>query len=265
MNFKGGLIGEIPDSKLYAYKIKSSLTQRSNEVLDFLALKNVTNLIDSSITVQGSYNYAIYPYYSDIDSINRVNFNLNYKDCVNIINHHLQKLAYNLKFNKLGYIFSDLKCGVYNTGKSIHWSISDILAGEHQGYKLYDSIQQNAYTKIDVIVPYYGRYIEISMIYSFISRDGPVGMIPLTIDDFKREIKASFIELMQEGNYYKAIKRLYSLARLSKDTQTIRIIEPLLISNLGKLSTIKSDLTTIKLILEKGKIPTLNYLNIEVN
>ena len=262
----GGIIGEIPDSKLLAYKSQKAITQRAKEVLNILAFRNIPEYLESVITVQGSFNFPIYPYYSDIDSINRVNIKDNYKNSVIIFYNHIVKVAKYLKTNNRGFLFSDLKAGLYkDTGKGIHWTNDDILRGEKEGYKLINCIQDDGYCKIDVIVPYYGRYIEVSLIWSVNSLDGIVGQIPLTLEDFKIQIRKSYYELIDEGNYYKAIKRLYSLSRLNKDIPTIRKIEPLLVSNLGKLSTIKSDLATIKLIIENGYYPTLNYINIEFN
>ena len=265
MHYRGGLIGQIPDSKLLAYKSKEALTQRSKEVLNFLAFPSVTNKIESVITVQGSYNFPIYPYYSDIDSINRVKLNFDYKSALNIFLNQIQAVASYLKTNKRGWQFSDLKCGLDENNKGIHWKLDEIIKGKKGNYLLINSLTQNGYCKYDVIVPYYGRYIEISMIYSVISNDGIVGQIPLSIDDFIIQITKSYYELMNEGNYYKAIKRLYSLSRLTKDIETIKKITPLLTSNLGKLTTIKSDLSTIKLMIENGNYPNINYINIEFN
>ena len=265
MQYRGGLIGYIPDSKLLSYKSKEALTQRSKEVLNFLAFPSVNGKIESVITIQGSYNFPIYPYYSDIDSINRVKINSDYKTGLNIFLNQIQSVAYYLKTNKKGWQFSDLKCGLDENNKGIHWKLEEIITGRKDNYLLIKALTQNGYCKYDVIVPYYGRYIEISLIYSVICNDGVIGQIPLTIDDFKIQITKSYYELMKEGNYYKAIKRLYSLSRLNKDIPTIRKITPLLTSNLGKLSTIKSDLSTIKLMIENGNYPNLNYINIEFN
>lgn len=262
----GGLIGVIPDSKLLAYKAQSAITKRARDILNILAFRNKPEYLVSKITVQGSFNFPIYPYYSDIDSINRVYINDNYNNSVKIFFNHLIKLAKYLKTNNRGFLFSDLKAGLNKeTGKGIHWTIDEILKGSKNGYSLIDSIQQDGYCKIDVIIPYYGRYIEVSLIYSVSCLDGVIGQTPLNLEDFKKQITISYYELMDEGNYYKAIKRLYSLSRLNKDISTIKKIEPLLVSNLGKLSTIKSDLATIKLIIENGYYPTLNYINIEFN
>jgi hypothetical protein len=263
---RGGLIGVIPDSKLLAYKSQDAITQRAKEILNILAFRNQPEYLESKITVQGSFNFPIYPYYSDIDSINRVYIKDSYKNSVIVFFNHLVRVAEYLKTNNRGFLFSDLKAGLdRDTGKGIHWTNDEILKGKKKGYNLIDSIQQDGYCKIDVIIPYYGRYIEVSLIYSVSCLDGIIGQTPLSLEDFKIQITKSYYELMDEGNYYKAIKRLYSLSRLTKDISTIKKIEPLLVSNLGKLSTIKSDLATIKLIIENGYYPTLNYINIEFN
>jgi len=262
----GGLIGVVPDSKLLAYKAPEALTQRSQEVLKILAFPDVKNKIESVVTVQGSYNFPIYPYYSDIDSINRVKINFDHRLALNIFIYHIQKVAKYLKTNKRGWMFSDLKCGLDGNNKGIHWKLDEILKGRtHSGKSLINSLTENGYCKYDVIVPYYGRYIEISLIYSVFSNDGLIGQVPLSLNDFIIQITKSYYELMSEGNYYKAIKRLYSLSRLTKDVKTIRAISQLLTSNLGKLSQIKADLSTIKLIIDNGNYPTLNYINIEFN
>lgn len=260
---KGGLIGEIPERKLLSFKSPKAYTIKAKEVLNLLAFKNIDNIIESKISVQGSFTFPLYPYYSDIDSINRVFINTNYDKGALIFFLHLQKLALKLKNNKDDIQFSDLKCGLDNNNKGIHWKLEEIIFGHKNNYSLYEALKQDGYCKIDVITPYYDRYIEISMIYNVKCLDGNIGQTPFTLEEFKKQIKKSYEELLQEGNIYKAIKRLYSLSRLNNDTKTIKKIEPLLTSNLGKLSTIKSDLATINLMINNKNNISLEYLNLE--
>jgi len=263
---EGGLIGEIPEDKLLATKSPEAQTQRSKEVLKLLAFEPVPKLVVSKILVQGSFNYPLYPYYSDIDCINQVAIDTTLAKAKSIYKTHLKKVARYLKTNKRGWLFSDFKCGLDDKGESIHWKVNEIIAGKRGKYTLDRALTQDGLCKIDVIVPYYGRYIEMSMIYYVHCNEGYLGQGPMpSVDDFKAALKESYGELTAEGNYFKAIKRAYSLARINKDYETIRLIEPLLTSNLVKLSTIRSDLATLKLIIDNGNYPTPNYVNIEFN
>ena len=261
---KGGLIGVIPDDKLISSKLKSSYTRRANEIIKLLSFKNKPPTIISVNSVVGSFSFSLYPYYGDIDIDNKILLNTNYSDGLNIYCNHLQNLAIKLKNNNKGFIFSDLKAGLYENGDGIHWKLDDIIEGKKDNLLLINSLKTGL-CKIDVIIPYYGRYMEVSMIYSVKTLDGYIGRPMISIGDIKEQIKHNFFELVKDGSYFKAMKRLYSLSRLNKDIKTIKKIVPILISNLSKLSNIRADLETIKLILEKNKIPNINYINIEFN
>lgn len=255
----------IPDKKLLSNRDEALFTQRANEILNFLKLKDEHQYIDSLLTVQGSFNYSIYQYFSDIDSMNNIHINDDENEAVEILKNHLQGIAKHLKKHDRSFSFSDLKCGVDDEGNSLHWNVDEVITGKKNKYTLMKAITQPSYCKIDVIIPYYGRYIEVSMIYTLTCKSGTIGKKKLTLADFKKEIRSGASELIKEHNYFKAIKRIFSLARLNRDVKTIRKIQNLIISNLSKLSTIKSDLSTLELMMDKKITMSTMYLNIQLN
>ena len=70
-NKRGGVIGEIPDDKIFEQKSKKSITKQSNKFIDTLKIKNNDYVKSSESIILGSYGLKIQPYPSDIDLVNR--------------------------------------------------------------------------------------------------------------------------------------------------------------------------------------------------
>ena len=95
------------------------------------------------------------------------------------------------------------------------------------------------YVKVDYVLWFDYVFKELSIIYIFKTT-------PHSIDD----IKDDYDVLIQEGNNYKALKRLFSIYKFTKNrTQAIKLTT-FFNSEYGKLYEINSNLKTIQLMTQ---------------
>ena len=82
---------------------------------------------------------------------------------------------------------------------------------------------------------------DISIIYNFnnIKEDTPTKI---------ERLKADYNELVQEGDIYKSLKRLFSIYKIKKEYPKLKQLTQLFISNIGKLYETNSNLKTIQLL-----------------
>lgn len=252
----GGLIGDVPTDKLGATR---KLPPPVKKLIRMLMMTPA-----SVVVPQGSFSFGIQPYPSDIDTISYINFENKPNIGISIAN--LLK-AVCLRANNVhgwhpqivpagGHFFSDLKCGIDRYGNPLHWNYGDILLGAkiEDDYLLSDAVMQKSLCKVDMIAQLYGRYVEVSMIYA-ISIDGvPQNYTKMTTQMIVDSIKHDVTKQLEKNDYFKAIKRVYSIAKLINDTNVMAIVVPLLQSNVSKLATIASLLNTIGL-MAKQNIP----------
>ena len=61
-------------------------------------------------------------------------------------------------------------------------------------------------------------------------------------------LKVDYHELVQEGDFYKSLKRLLSIYKIKKEYPKLKILTQLFNSNIGKLYETNSNLKTIQLL-----------------
>jgi hypothetical protein len=198
-------------------------------------------------------------------------------------------------FNKLEYtrfvliVKKSSECGlngddydvVYNTVRErliLRWTSKEIL----QGYKqlegnyyitLIDALKLSTPTKIDMIVLYDGKFIEITNFlvlalevkgkYYALYKDFPLTEREkdLFIDDGLK----SEIEKLLYSNYhyspFKAVKRTFALARARHDANMLTNIIPIVSQDLSLLYQIKSEIDADIIVLTYAKSPPVVSVN----
>lgn len=272
---KGGLIGVIPEEQIIKTKKNYEYPDRTNLLVDFLKMKENKNINKSDIIIFGSYNLKIQPYYADIDSINKVHINANDKDTSIILCKEFQKIVNNIE-KKKGWFFTDAKAGTYEDGESIHWTAKEIRQGFRNGNKpdfnghlgnktLVDAVSEQALLKIDMIVPYYDKYIEVTCVYLVTNNEGCFNYSKnFVLAGYALEslLKDTFKQY-EKGKFFKVIKRCFALLRYSKNKKLIDLTVPLLASNVSKLSSIVSYLDSIRLLLKLNKPVNIIFIGSE--
>ena len=97
------------------------------------------------------------------------------------------------------------------------------------------------FIKIDYIVFFDFVFKDISIIYNFnnIKEDTPTKI---------ERLKADYNELVQEGDIYKSLKRLFSIYKIKKEYQKLKQLTQLFNSDIGKLYETNSNLKTVQLL-----------------
>lgn len=131
----------------------------------------------------------------------------------------------------------------------VRWTALEILAGEKRlpdgrVYTLEEGMTSGM-TKMDTIAIVNGRAMEFSLIYEF-EMDGRV-LNPLPTDVFTA--LREDILYYSTTNPFKALKRRFALAKLEGDTETGKMLTPLLNSDLGRLYRLIGAVSTLNKLI----------------
>jgi len=118
-------------------------------------------------------------------------------------------------------------------------------------YTLKEAFSSPSYIKLDVIAfVQHSRYTDFSILYLLQNRGVPINKVNMTNSSNIQSIKENIQELLLKNNYFKAYKRMFSLARKYKDTTLITSLNTILNSDLGGLYSVLSDIGTLRYLLE---------------
>jgi soluble P-type ATPase len=149
----------------------------------------------------------------------------------------------------------------------VRWKQSEILRGyailrDGRRYTLEEAIQSDALTKLDVYSFIVGRYVEFSFIYDFYNKKHWLNPLKLNIT---QSLKNSLIYYERSGNFFKALKRRYSLAKLSNRKKVLKELTPILNSDLGIANQIINDIDTLIDMIDLGIRPNKKLLDVEID
>jgi hypothetical protein len=131
----------------------------------------------------------------------------------------------------------DFKCGGTET-EPMRWTYNDIMSGTKNGITLENALKMDATIKLDMIAIIDNRAIELSNNFYF-KKD----------KNIKASLRKDIKELKSEGNYFKALKREFSLNQLTKKSN-VKLIK-YFNSDVGLSNKVKSDLLTLISLLEQ--------------
>ena len=168
------------------------------------------------------------------------------------IYHHFKNIFIDAKKDPNIFI-TDFKCGEVN-GEPIRWTYKDILKGYKDGYHFIDCLKMKSTIKIDEVYLLNGSFVEITDNYYFTIGDHQNYPTP-TRKEIIKSIKNDYLQLVKDGNYYKALKRLFSIKPTKKLTDYFN-------SQIGILNKARSDLDTLLLLGEQTfRKPNINDIN----
>jgi hypothetical protein len=202
--------------------------------------------LESKINIVGSANVKRNLYYSDYDLFQKVRG----KSKQLIYNHF--KAIFNIIKSSSNVVISDFKLGEDDKGESLRWDYNDIMKGENGGVSFKDALKMESIIKLDIIIYVNGRFIEISEVYN-VYLDGKSNM-NYSKDEVIKELTEDYKELVNDGNYFKALKRMYSIIKLNDENDSrLNILVDYFNQPIGLLYRCKSDLETINIILTYNK------------
>ncbi len=149
----------------------------------------------------------------------------------------------------------DIKCGAVGE-EPIRWTPAQVLAGKkrHAGKMLpmAAALLMPGMAKMDAIAMVASRFTDFSVVYEFHNKGKALNPIQ---EDVMKSLLKDIAEFNKEGNYFKVLKRLYSIARYENDTDTVKELTTVLNSDLGRLYHIIGDMRTLVELLQRPRVP----------
>ena len=233
----GGIIGEIPLNKLDEVITYDKLP---DDIQNYI---KIITIPDTHVIPVGSGTLRIQRFPSDVDVMNIMEKSISTENIILLFIDNLKNIIKTLTTSDK-VMFSDFKAG------SLHWK-SDQILGELNGtLSLRDACKMKGILKLDMFAPYNRRYVEMSTFFILKSNDGFVNVDKDYFDKFQQSLFDD-IQHYREEKPFKAVKRLWSLSRITHDIETMNKIESLINSNISLLSQINADIETLKLMVNK--------------
>lgn len=248
LNMKGGIIGQIESDRIDTIKSDDEIPE---------IIKNYIKMItipDTKVVRVGSAMLKIQPYFSDIDVMNIIDKKISSNELVKFFILNLKNMLKTI-LTIPNVFFSDFKAG------GLHWNVEQIMEEKHGELSLYDACFTKDVVKLDIIGPYDERYLEMSTFFILKSASEYINVESDYFESFKKSLLKD-IAHYQELKPFKALKRVWSLARITNDSSTMELLKDAIKSNLALLSQINADIETIILLIEhESKYDTEFILN----
>lgn len=187
--------------------------------------KNITNVFHF-LELKGSHNFLIGSnnirnllYANDYD----LNSNVKTNDSITILKKIYEEFLhiFDTAFKNPDYYIFDFKCGVYND-ESIRWSYNDLTKGYVKFGKeiitfeecLIDDNPENK-IKLDICYLYNGIFTDINCLYNIHIIDNKhnyKNVRDIKTKSSSNQLKDDIKDLENDGEYYKATKRYFSLS-----------------------------------------------------
>lgn len=150
----------------------------------------------------------------------------------------------------------------------LRWKPQDILNGylefNNKKFKLIDCLE-NGMIKFDLIYYSGGEYNDVSNTM-FMNINGKLNMSD-DKEDFQNGIKEAIFDKFynQDYDFFKGFKLIYSLSKTNNDIKTLKILNTMLLSNLGIVGKLKSQIGTCIDVLKYYKNSNAKYIISSMN
>jgi hypothetical protein len=151
----------------------------------------------------------------------------------------------------------------------LRWTPREVLQGskrlrDGRTIQLWEAMGTPGITKLDAIA-WLGAgegYTDFSVIYEF--KNNGVVLNP-AINNVLTSLNESLVINLYEGNYFKAIKRMYSIAKMEGNEARLAELTPVLNSDLGRMYQIVSDIETIVQLLDEHSGASVDDVRDEID
>jgi hypothetical protein len=221
-----------PKSKFLTEKKIENFETPLKTVIEKMSLHSEHRLLGS-----GSLEHITYV--SDYDLQNKLRSTKGVADAIKTLVKNIDKGEHTW--------FIDLKAGEDpKTEKGLHWTYDEIMKEKKGNVTLQQAIDEaNTIFKLDVVLHIDGKFIAVTEFY----------VKPNDHKMSRQELAESVVndmnEYIEEGNYFKAMKRLLSYLRLTKpNSKNIDALVAFFDSNAGLANSIKNDLEVMCELLD---------------
>jgi hypothetical protein len=217
------------DIKKKRYNIDDSI----KKIMDGLKIER------DKLKLKGSYSLASQRYFSDIDLYQNVNIKN-------------PKLLFSRLFKVLEYVKSNydmyfIELKFQNGDEKIKFEKGDKFNEE----KFNESLKNNTdYIKLDVVLYFNYKLIEVSVNY-YLHMPEIIENVPN--EELIKEFRENIKELKKERNFYKVLKRIFSINKELGNKEELVKLTNFFNSDIGAYYSKLSNLQAIKLLSEKYK------------
>jgi hypothetical protein len=174
------------------------------------------------------------------------------------------------------YFITDFKCGIGKDGEPLRWTYNDMMKGVNNGVTFQEALKMKSTIKLDLIVLVDGIFTEFSENYYF-NLGGHTNYYKEEMEPSfnKLSIQKSLDEYLVEDNYWKALKRLFSLmlydvkGKSNKLLKTVADLIDFFNSDIGLINKARNELDILLLVLEQTfrvpKIKDIFYNITQIN
>jgi hypothetical protein len=230
------------------FKKKNKYPKEIEDVFKTLTINGKYQVIGSGSLEKIEYNsdYDLQEFINDKSNRRKANpLRENVLD--KIYNYFKKKFIYCKK--NPNYFITDFKCGIGEDGEALRWEYKDIIKGIKDDITFQEALMQKSTIKIDMIVFIEGIATEFSENYYF-----KIGSTTNYYnEDIELGIEKSLNEYLYMKNYWKVLKRLFSLMLRNKTknkTKLIKLID-FFNSDVGLMNKCKNEFDILLILLEQ--------------
>jgi len=176
------------------------------------------------------------------------------------IHHSLRKIflhKYETAKHLPSVYFTDFKCGEDADGEPLRWDYKSLLKNNNKGFTFEDALKSGGIIKLDCVAFVNGSFQEVTEVYELKTSCNCIKVPPKK--NLIEDLKQSKREYLEEGNYWKALKREFSICSLQNNLSKSKRLVEFFNSVTGLLAKCVSELDTINLVLEQTfKPPNLD-------
>ena len=218
------------------------MTKLYNNIIEQISSKM---RLTSKVNIEGSASIKRNVYYSDYDLFEKVQ-GMSEKS----IHNHF-KTVFEIIEKSDDVTITDFKCGEVG-GNPLRWTYEEIKNNKNQGITFSEALKHKSIIKMDVVALINARFVEITEVYSILL-EGKSNMSP-TLEEILSSISDEYSDEVRDGNYMKALKRMFSILKLkNEEIKKQDILLDYLNSPNGLIYRSKNDLETMYLVLDSPK------------
>jgi hypothetical protein len=209
--------------------------------------------LTSKVNVVGSASIKRSVYYSDYDLFEKVQ-GMSEKS----IHNHF-KTVFEIIKKSDNVTITDFKCGEVG-GIPLRWTYEEIKNNNNKGITFSEALKHKSIIKMDIVALINARFVEITEVYS-IFLNGRSNMSP-TLEEILDSISDEYSDEVRNGNYMKALKRMFSILKLkNEEKKKQEILLDYFNSPNGLIYRSKNDLETMYLVLDSPKFNIVEIRN----
>jgi hypothetical protein len=137
----------------------------------------------------------------------------------------------------------------------LHWTLNELLKGSKNKIKFKNGLLSDEIIKLDIVARLsYANFVEISMIYNLEFEEKTLDEHhELTLSKIKDDIHKEINEYITENNYFKSLRRLFSLYKIT-ESKNIKILFDFFNADIGIINKVRVNIDIYYQLMDKYHI-----------